>query len=79
MNKFTVPFAIVLLALTSCVSKKKYVALEQQFNDTRGSLQKTTIEKEDLEAKFAKIEERVANYYNKINSLKSDNVTLQMM
>lgn len=77
MNKFTVPFAIVLLALTSCVSKKKYVALEQQFNDTRGSLQKTTIEKEDLEAKFAKIEERVANYYNKINSLKSDNVTLQ--
>jgi chemotaxis protein MotB len=77
MNKFTVPFAIVLLALTSCVSKKKYVALEQQFNDTRGSLQKITIEKEDLEAKFAKIEERVANYYNKINSLKSDNVTLQ--
>ncbi|WOC39763.1 flagellar motor protein MotB [Polaribacter sp. HL-MS24] len=77
MNKLVVPVVLVLLTLTSCVSKKNYVALEQKFNDTRGTLQKTTVEKESLEAKFAKIEERVANYYDKINSLKSDNVTLQ--
>jgi len=56
--------------MTSCVSKKKYVALEQELQETKGSLQRTVVEKEDLEDKFAKIEARVANYNAKINSLK---------
>jgi len=77
MNKLILPIAIVLLALSSCVSKKDYVSLEQKYNDTRSTLQKTTLEKEGLEANFAKIEDRVANYYKKINALKGDNVTLQ--
>jgi len=77
MNKLILSIAIVLLALSSCVSKKDYVSLEQKYNDTRSTLQKTTLEKEGLEAKFAKIEDRVANYYKKINALKGDNVTLQ--
>ena len=59
--------------LTSCVSKKKYVALEQQFQDTKKVLQKTAVEKEDLENKFAIIEARVANYNAKINSLTEAN------
>lgn len=63
--------------VTSCVSKKKYVALEQRYNDTRGSLQKTRLEKEQLEEKFAKIEKRVENYNNKINSLKDINSDLK--
>lgn len=77
MTRLAVPLLIVALTLGSCVSKKKYLALEKQYNDTRGNLQKTTLEKEKLEAKFAKIEKRVENYNQKINSLKSFNTTLQ--
>ncbi len=69
--------ALSLLAGTfltvSCVSKKKYVALENQYNDTRSTLSKTQLEKEEIEAKYAKIEERVATYNNKIQSLTDTN------
>ena len=74
--------ALTLLAgtfiTTSCVSKKKYVELESQYNDTRSTLAKTQLEKEEIEAKYAKIEERVANYNAKISSLTdSNNARLQ--
>ncbi len=59
--------------LTSCVSKKKYVALEEDYNDTRSNLQKTQVEKEKLEDRLNAIEERVADYNAKINSLTEDN------
>ena len=52
--------------ITSCVSKKKYVQLEQELIDTKGELQQTTIEKEALETRFAKIEKRVEIYNEKI-------------
>jgi len=61
-----------VVLLSSCVSKKKYVALEQELTNTKGTLQKTVLEKEELESKFAKIEARVADYYAKINSLKEE-------
>lgn len=77
MKKTNVLSIVLLLFLTSCVSKKKYVALEQQFKDTRANLQRVKLEKENLEAKFAKIEKRVENYNNKINSLKNFNSSLQ--
>ncbi|WP_435416167.1 OmpA family protein [Polaribacter aestuariivivens] len=77
MKKFFIPVALVAILTTSCVSKKKYTALETKYVNTKGNLQKTTLEKEALEAKFAKIEDRVENYNNKINSLKSDNVALK--
>lgn len=71
-----------LLALTivtsSCVSKKKYVELEGQYNDTRTTLQKTQVEKEAIEAKYAAIEERVANYNQKIQSLSTSNSELKL-
>jgi len=60
----------------SCVSKKKYVALEGQYNDTRSALSKTQLEKEEIEAKYAKIEDRVANYNAKIQSLSTSNTEL---
>lgn len=59
--------------LSSCVSKKKYVALESELNDTRSTLQKTQVEKEEIEEKYARIEERVADYNSKINSLREEN------
>ena len=68
---------IVVILATSCVSKKKYVQLGQQYKATKGALQRTVLEKEQLEAKFAKIETRVDNYNRKINSLKGINSDLQ--
>jgi len=65
------------ILLTSCVSKKKYVELESQYNTTRSTLSKTQLEKEEIEAKYAKIEERVASYNAKINSLTQENVDLE--
>ncbi len=80
MKKLMIPVAILAMMTTSCVSKKKYVELEERHTNTKGALQKTTLEKEELEAKFAKIEERVVSYNDKINSLQRDNeVKLDMV
>lgn len=61
------------LFMSSCVSKKKYVEMENQYNDTRSTLAKTQLEKEEIEAKYAKIEDRVADYNSKIQSLTDSN------
>lgn len=64
---------LLLTVLTfSCVSKKKYLALEQENGQVKSELLKTRVEKEDLEAKFAKIQTRVTEYNEKITSLKED-------
>ena len=68
---------IVAALVTSCVSKKKYVQLEQNLIDTKGELQQTTLEKEELETKMAAIEKRVEIYNANINSLQTENATLQ--
>ncbi len=72
--------AIITLGvvLTSCVSKKDYTALEVELTNTKADLQQTTIEKEELEAKFAKIEKRVDDYNSKINSLQQENTSLEV-
>ena len=77
MIKKGLALIVAATLLTSCVSKKKYVQLEEDLMETRGDLQKTTVEKEALEAKFAKIEKRVEIYNSQINSLQSDNQNLQ--
>lgn len=80
MNKTLIKSLILLVTIsiaTSCVSKKKYVELEQNLTDTRGQLQKTTIEKENLEAKFSAIEKRVTEYNTKISSLGDANKSLE--
>ncbi|SFW58548.1 chemotaxis protein MotB [Sinomicrobium oceani] len=73
MKKVIIVTVLGSLVFTSCVSKKKYVALEQDLSNTRSVLQKTTMEKEELESKFAKIEHRVSEYNAKINSLREEN------
>lgn len=77
MRKLIFPSVIFAFMATSCVSKKKYVELEDQLKTTKGNLQKTTFEKDELEAKFAKIEQRVENYNTKINSLQKFNSDLK--
>lgn len=67
---------ILLLALTfSCVSKKKYLALEHENGEIKSELVKTRVAKEDLEAKFDKIQSRVDAYNTKLTTLKQENDT----
>ena len=71
--------SIVLLSaivLTSCVSKKKYVALETENGQIKSELTKTRVAKEDLESKFNAIEVRVNQYNKKISSLTDLNNSL---
>jgi len=74
--KKVISIALILTVLMSCVSKKKYTALQTDLTNTKGELQKTTIQKEELELKFAKIKERVTQYNTKINSLSKTNNSL---
>ncbi|MEZ4802591.1 MAG: OmpA family protein [Gelidibacter sp.] len=68
MKKISITLLAVVL-LSSCVSKKKYVALETENGQLKSELTKTKVEKEDLEAKFSAIQARVDQYNRKINSL----------
>jgi chemotaxis protein MotB len=71
MKKVSILLVTAIL-LSSCVSKKKYLALEQQNGEITSELTKTRLEKEDLESKFAAIEARVSDYNTKIQSLNDD-------
>ncbi len=72
MKKISITLLAVVL-LSSCVSKKKYVALETENGQLKSELTKTKVEKEDLEAKFTAIQARVDQYNKKINSLTEEN------
>lgn len=73
MKKVTLVGLMAMAVLASCVSKKKYVALEGDLSNTKSMLTKTQVEKEELESKVSKIEARVAEYNEKINSLQEIN------
>ena len=74
MKKVMILSAVSLsLLLGSCVSKKKYTELETQLDNTQSELMKTRVDKEDCEEKYAQVQERVSNYYAKINSLQEEN------
>jgi len=68
---------VAMGSLASCVSKKKYTSLQGELHSTQVELAQTSTEKEALEAKFEQIENRVAEYNAKINSLRDTNVSLQ--
>lgn len=70
---FTFSLLGMALLVTSCVSKKKYTALENQYQQTQSTLLRTQVEKEEIEAKYARIEERVADYNARIQSLSDSN------
>ena len=73
MKKIFITSTLSIALLTSCVSKKKYIALESDLSNTKSALTKTQVAKEDLESKMAKIEARVTEYNSKISSLKEIN------
>ncbi|MDO5980559.1 OmpA/MotB family protein [Flavivirga spongiicola] len=65
-----------VFVLASCVSKKKYIALETENGQIRNELYKTRVAKEDLETKFDIIQKRVDSYNKKITSLSDLNTEL---
>ena len=77
MKKLSIALLTTIL-FTACVSKKKYVELQQENGEIKSELTKTQVENEELEAKFAKIEARVQEYNTKIGSLTDENVSLQL-
>ncbi len=72
MKKISILLIAVLL-MSSCVSKKKYLALERENGEIQNELTKTKVANEDLEAKFDVIKARVEKYNTKINSLVDEN------
>jgi len=70
MKKLILPTILFSILVTSCVSKKKYVDLEQRYVNAKAKNQ-------ELQMKFDKIEKRVDDYNAKINSLKDANGTLK--
>ncbi|MGY0392508.1 OmpA/MotB family protein [Bizionia sp. KMM 8389] len=61
------------IVVMSCVSKKKYVALQEENGEITSELQKTRVEKEDLENKFSEIQQRIDAYNSKLNQLTEEN------
>jgi chemotaxis protein MotB len=79
MKKTIILTGILSAALTvSCVSKKKYTALESNLFQTQTELAMTNQEKAELEEKMSIIEARVAEYNARINSLKDTNDQLSL-
>lgn len=72
MKNRIVLIALVLITLMSCVSKKKYVELENNYENTRSELQATQMERDNLQSKMEEIQMRVERYNNKIASLNQD-------
>lgn len=75
MKKVSILLISVIL-MSSCVSKKKYLALERENGEIQNELTKTKVAKEDLESKFDIIQARVEKYNNKISSLTEEVGTL---
>lgn len=79
MKKTVLLTFLSIAMLGSCVSKKKYAELETELSNTQSNLQRTAMEKEEAQRKLDAIEDRVADYNAKINSLtESNNEKMEM-
>lgn len=72
MKNKIVLIGLVLTTLMSCVSKKKYVELENNYENTRSELQATRMERDNLQSKMEEIQMRVERYNSKIASLNQE-------
>ncbi|MGI9527259.1 MAG: OmpA/MotB family protein [Weeksellaceae bacterium] len=66
MKKHVILASLAIVTLTSCVSKKKYVEMETKYNETLA-------QKENCESRMTAIQQKVDDYYAKINSLTDEN------
>lgn len=63
----------IMILASSCVSKKKYTAMEGKYEDSQSQLYKTNQKKQEYKDKLDKIQSRVDQYYAKINDLQEEN------
>ncbi|MXV38529.1 OmpA family protein [Flavobacteriaceae bacterium Ap0902] len=66
MRKQLILASLASVTLTSCVSKKKYVEMETKYTETLA-------QKENCESRMLAVQQRVDDYYAKINSLQDEN------
>ena len=66
MTKKFLILGIAALTVSSCVSKKKYVEMENNYLETLAA-------KDQCEAKMTVVQQKVDDYYAKINSLTAEN------
>lgn len=64
---------LLILGLTSCVSKRKYSKLDKKHDLMKKNMQDVSFENEKLAVKYKKIKERITEYNSKINALKQLN------
>ena len=76
MKNSVVAALLIALTASSCVSKKKYVALQDNYEQTQSALTKSNFEKEELQNKFSRIEARVSDNNKKLVSLADENSAL---
>lgn len=68
MTKQIILIGAAALLATSCVSKKKYVEMETKYQETLAA-------KDNCEYKMTQVQQKVDDYYAKINSLRAENET----
>lgn len=64
--------SLVILA-SSCVSKKKFTALEDKYENSQSELYKRNAENEEYRNKLDQIESKVSDYYARISELQDEN------
>lgn len=64
---------MLTLVFSSCVSKKDYVALEEQYNATTSERDQLKSERDSLQAEKDVVQSRIDRYNTKIAALQSEN------
>ncbi len=74
MSKNTLTLCIILLILlSSCVAKKDYIALEQQYKATTSERNQLKVERDQLQADKDEIQLRVDRYNKRVEELQDAN------
>ncbi|OIQ27135.1 MAG: hypothetical protein BM564_13265 [Bacteroidetes bacterium MedPE-SWsnd-G2] len=72
-KQLTTILIMLTLVFTSCVSKKDYVALEEQYNATTVERDQLKSERDELQAEKDVVQARIDRYNSKIAMLQSEN------
>lgn len=75
-NLFIISLLATSLLFTGCVSKQKYVELENKYKECNDNLVFTTAEKIDFENAKKQLEQQVSVLKSKVNQLTNDTLTL---
>ena len=74
--KITALLAIIIVTISSCVTKQKYLELEEQYKKCSSDLTYTTAEKIDFENQNKDLLQQVTQLSSMVEQLKNDTLTL---